>query len=189
MKFFNHLFILLNILLLIAGSPSISKEIEKSTNASSALSKPLKSRSIKKKVYRVPGHLIIQKAARHGYKFTTNNKGSQNSCSFTGKHWEIPVGAQCNILGFQSKVKRCELLRKGWVLKNIILKGATTGGRNRLPRNSLSPKFDIRISNFQTNATQSKVVQIHQLTLEGPEGNFNKYEEAFSHCSDPRYIP
>jgi len=187
MKFSTSLISLFYFLAVIGSSSSISKEYKSYPKASSSLSNSLTKRAVKKKIYNIPGSAVIQTAIKHGYKFTVKNNRSLKTCSFKNNRWEIPVGAQCNILAFQSKIKRCAMLRKGWVLKKVSVKGGVIKRWNELPKNSPNPSFNISLSNSHPNASRPKMIQIEQITLEGPEGKFNKYEEAFSHCSDLRY--
>lgn len=142
---------------------------------------------VKKQIYKIPGTIAISVAKKHGYIFKVSMSSVPKGCKFRGSHWEIPVGVYCNILGFQSNIKRCAKLRSGWKLKEITFKGGLNGSAARWPRETPYPDFELGPSNAAPNAAKRKAIQIDQLTLEGPEGNFNKFEEAFSHCSDPCY--
>jgi len=144
---------------------------------------------VQTKEYKVPGSVAISTAKRHGYRFSAwdgkrNNKLQEilgDGCDFKGMHWTIDSKKKCYVNGFNAS-RKCMKLRKGWKLKDIRLKGSYVWKTR--PSNTERPTFQVE-SNNQSSA--AKIVSIDYITLIGPKGKFNKFEEAFSHCSDPNY--
>lgn len=147
------------------------------------------------KEYKVPGPVVISAAKRHGYYFTyssqskrrNKNKLAPKACNFVGHHWQIASNKSCTLYGFSEPWKRsnrrkCTSLREGWKIKKIELEGSYVW-KSR-PSNTTRPKFVVKSEN---KSSSMKNVSIKSVTLVGPKGKFNKFEEAFSHCSDNSY--
>jgi hypothetical protein len=131
-------------------------------------------------------------AKRHGYRFPDGKKRvkirgrfkSIHTCKFMGMHWQVDSKKTCGIWGFtspRSKAK-CRNLRTGWKIKEMTLNGNFVWTMR--PVNTTSPTFKIWAEN---NSTKAKAITVRNVTLIGPEGPANSWQQAFNHCSDPNY--
>jgi hypothetical protein len=147
------------------------------------------------KQYKVPGPAAISVAKSHGYLFKNGRGGMDEKlfkyryreCKFMGMHWQVSPKRSCKIHGFAapgSRKAKCSKLRKGWEIKDVRLKGAHVWKRR--PVNTSRPLFFAIADN---GASSMKPVSIDWVMLEGPDGPNNKWQEAFSHCSDSSYRP
>ncbi|MES9972573.1 MAG: hypothetical protein ABW092_21265 [Candidatus Thiodiazotropha sp.] len=145
------------------------------------------------KQYKVPGPAAISVAKQHGYIFK-QSRGDENlfkyryrECMFMGIHWQVSPKRSCKIYGFavpKGKTAKCSNLRRGWKIQDVRLKGDFVWRRR--PVNTSKPLF----SAISDNGTpRMKPISIDWIMLEGPDGPNNKWQEAFSHCSDSSYRP
>jgi len=167
------------------------------TTAKDKFSKPIGSikppvvhpKPILKKTYKVPGSTIISTAKRYGYYFGVGVQDAPKGCEFRGAHWTIPAKTSCEIIGFKSNINKCRFLRKGWTIEDIQFSNLNYDDQ---ATNSyyLPTGKDPLIQLWPRNrASKAKPVNIKHVILKGPTGAFKKFEEAFSHCSDPTYRP
>ncbi len=168
------------------------------------LTKPVKTSNsrhtqpVRTKEYTIPGATAIGIAKQHGYLFPSRTSKKRvyirngkrrvyrrkGTCKFMGMHWQVDAGKECPIIGFlapKSKPK-CRKLRKGWKVKGIKLQGNYVWSSR--PANTSVPFFSATSKN---QSSKTKALTIKTVTLIGPEGPFNKFEEAFNHCSDRNY--
>ena len=153
-----------------------------------------KSSPVVTKEYKVPGSAVIGYAKQHGYDFLgiLKSKGTnaqkKGACKFVGNHWQISRNASCTLDAFMhwGNVK-CRDLRKGWKIKKVEINGSFKWNPNSgMPVNT--SKAMIRL-NSENKSRPTYPVSIKTITLIGPKGPFNKWQEAYSHCSDPNYRP
>ncbi len=180
-----------------AGNSSPKKQYSKTTYSKSDRRQAPVART---KEYVVPGSAAIGIAKQHGYLFPsraaktrvfrrngkTRRYRTKGTCKFMGMHWQVDAGKECPIMGFvapRSKPK-CKVLRKGWKIKEIKLQGSYVWSER--PVNTSEPLFTATSKNASSKV---KAVTIKTVTLIGPEGPFNKFEEAFNHCSQSNYQP
>ncbi len=152
---------------------------------------PIKSnlQPIKTKEYKVPGVMLIAAAKRHGYYFDVGSDYKQRGCRFMGMHWYLPAGVgACEIIGFASNIPKCKLLRKGWTIGGLKL---TNFDKKYQETNSyaLPGGPDPLILLWPRGTKKAVSIILKSAILVGPEGPFNKFEEAFSHCDDASYRP
>ena len=137
-----------------------------------------------KKTYKVPGSTAIGTAKRYGYSFAVGMKDAPKGCRFIGSHWHIPANSNCEIIGFKSNKKKCRFLRKGWTIEDIKFNNININDQATnsyyLPRGN-DPLIQLWPRN---RTTKAKAVTIKHIVLKGPSGSFNKFKEAFSHCSE-----
>ncbi len=180
-----------------AGNSSPKKQYSKTTySKSDRRQAPV----VRTKEYVVPGSIAIGIAKQHGYRFPSRAGKTKafwrlgkrrifrktGTCKFVGMHWEVRAKRICPIMGFvapRSKSK-CKVLRKGWKIKEIKLQGKYVWSER--PVNTNQPLFTATSKN---DSSAIKIVTIKTVTLIGPEGPFNKFEEAFNHCSQSNYQP
>ena len=134
------------------------------------------------KTYTVPGSVIVSHAKRHGYEFDAPFQTMFSNCEFMGMHWTAPPKQKCTVVGLHSTKSKCKNLRRGWKIKTMRMSGPASW-RTR-PVNTTEPFFDLNINN---TGTKVKAVQIRDMTLIGPSGPANHWQEAFTHCSQSSY--
>lgn len=147
---------------------------------------------VRTKEYKVPGAAVLGYAKKHGYQFPSGRglerigkrRYKRSKCTSMGMHWNIPAEKSCKITGFRTTKSKCEQLRVGWKVKEVRVKGSFVW--NHRPVNVTKPLFVI---NAYNDSSKAKPVMVEWVVLEGPEGSFNKWQEAFNHCSDPNYQP
>ena len=159
-----------------------------------AKSQKRQNQPVRTKEYKVPGAAAVGYAKKHGYKFPDGTKRirignrikSVKACKFMGMHWQVDSKKTCGIWGFSSPrgKSKCKKLRSGWKIKDMTINGNFVWSIR--PVNTTSPTFRIWSEN---NSTKSKAVSVRYVTLIGPEGPANKWQEAFNHCSDRNYRP
>ncbi len=180
-----------------AGNTSPKKQYSKTTYAKSDRRQaPV----VRTKEYVVPGSVAIGIAKQHGYRFPSRTQKTRvfwrngkrrvyrrkGTCKFMGMHWQVNAKESCPIVGFKAprNKSKCETLRKGWKIKEIKLQGSYVWSER--PVNTNKPIFTATSKNA---SSKTKTVTIKTVTLIGPEGPFNKFEEAFNHCSQSNYQP
>jgi len=189
-KLLISLLSIISLVMFSSASFSATKGSSKPTFAKKTYSKSQKQRAttVRTKEYKVPGVAAIGYAKTHGYKFeafdptTTNQKGK---CKFIGSHWQIGRNENCFIIAFRANhlPAKCKNLRKGWKIKRAEISGNFYWGSSR-PVNTAKTQFEFRSDN---DSRPTYPVSIRNITLIGPEGPFNKWQEAFNHCTENNY--
>jgi hypothetical protein len=144
--------------------------------------------NIELKEYRVPGPVAVSTAKKHGYEFFVRYAPllMTPGCVAYGHSFQVLPHRTCVIDGFIPKNRQktqCIVLRHGWKVKEIIINNFDSWDLR--PENTNDPWFSVRKQNNQ--AQTNAVVTIETVVLEGPDGPFKSFENAFSHCSDPDY--
>lgn len=144
----------------------------------------LSATSVRTKTYRIPGPLAIVKAKKHGYTFS----GDHQKCKFNGSHaWTIQPapnqGTYCKMKGFSPlrNQQNCNRLRNGWKIIDMKFYGKVNWHAKYTAKSA-----GIMFSS-ENDSRGPKMVMLKTLVLEGPTGPQKKFEDAFSHCSDPQY--
>ncbi len=193
-KIITALLFIVTLLMFTSMSVAAVKKPSKTTFTKKTYTKSHKQRTqpVRTKEYRVPGPSAISYAKRHGYTFPEGKRRVEikkrrfrlERCKFMGMHWQVDPNTKCYIWGFSTSKEKCKNLRKGWKMKQMQISGNFVW-TNR-PANNTNPDFQIFAEN---NGATAKAISIRRITLIGPEGPANKWQEAFDHCSDPSYRP